>query len=187
MTSQNGFDRTLSDWLAAENAPDVPDWVYEACIRRSANDRPVQADGGRADTLASAPRHPARAASSGPGCALGTVALAPAVLVVALVIVALATAVLLVGAVATVARPPVHVRSVPRCRLDCRPRHRPARDTDRAAGRPSLAHQRHQSGCLRPGNRPVRSLRKPPLSGLAGRVGHAPARRHGPDRRRRRR
>ena len=32
MTAPNGFERTLSDWLATENAPDVADWVYEAAF-----------------------------------------------------------------------------------------------------------------------------------------------------------
>ena len=44
MTSQNGFDRTLSDWLAAENAPDVPDWVYEGAfaeVRTTGQSRPM--------------------------------------------------------------------------------------------------------------------------------------------------
>ena len=44
MTAQNGFDRTLSDWLAAENAPDVPDWVYEGAfveVRTTRQSRPI--------------------------------------------------------------------------------------------------------------------------------------------------
>ena len=32
MTAQNGFERTLSEWLATENAPDVPDWVFEGAF-----------------------------------------------------------------------------------------------------------------------------------------------------------
>ena len=98
MTAPNGFDRTLSDWLAAENAPDVPDWVYEAAfveVRTTGQSRPMADALTRwlrpRDTLPG-PRPQGLGARS-------TVSFAtPVILVVALLIVALATAVLLVGA-----------------------------------------------------------------------------------------
>ena len=98
MTSQNGFDRTLSDWLAGENAPDVPDWVYEGAfveVRTTGQSRPM------ADTLTRwlrprdtlpGPRPQGLGARSTASFAT------PLILVVALLIVALATALLLVGA-----------------------------------------------------------------------------------------
>ena len=44
MTSPNGFDRTLSDWLAGEDGPDIPDWVFEAAfveVRSTGQSRPI--------------------------------------------------------------------------------------------------------------------------------------------------
>ena len=44
MTGQIGFERTLSDWLATENAPDVPEWVYEGAFvetRTTRQARPI--------------------------------------------------------------------------------------------------------------------------------------------------
>ena len=97
MTAPNGFDRTLSDWLAAEDGPDLPDWVYEAAfveVRTTGQSRPMAEALTRwlrpRDTLPG-PRPQGLGARS-------TITLAPALLVVALVIVAMATAVLLVGA-----------------------------------------------------------------------------------------
>jgi hypothetical protein len=97
MTAQNGFERTLSDWLATENAPDVPDWVYEGAFVE------VQTTG-QARPLAEALRRWLRPHDTLPGPrpqglgARSPGAFAPVLLVVALVLVALATAVLLVGA-----------------------------------------------------------------------------------------
>jgi hypothetical protein len=97
MTAQNGFERTLSDWLATENAPDVPDWVYEGAfveVGTTGQSRPLA----EALTRWIRPREslpgprPAGLGARSPG------AFAPVLLVVALLIVALATAVLLVGA-----------------------------------------------------------------------------------------
>ena len=98
MTSQNGFERTLSDWLAAEDAPDVPEWVYEGAfveVRTTRQSRPMA-------TILTRWLRP-REALPGPrphGLGAGsTVSFATrAILVVALLIVALVTAVLLVGA-----------------------------------------------------------------------------------------
>ena len=185
MTSQNGFDRTLSDWLAAENAPDVPDWVYEGAfaeVRTTGQSRPMADALTRwlrpRDTL---PGPRPQGLGARPTVSFAT----PVILVVALLIVALVRLCSSSGrrgcGPTACSRPTGSTLSA---RSPNRRRH--ARDTDRAARRPSLAHQRHQPGCLRPGNRPVRSRGKPPL-GQAGRVGHAPARRHGADRRRRRR
>jgi hypothetical protein len=96
MTAQNGFERTLSDWLATENAPDVPDWVYEGAFveaRTTGQSRPI------ADALTRWLR-PRDALPGPPPQGLGARpnAFAPLLLVVALLIVALATAALLVGA-----------------------------------------------------------------------------------------
>jgi len=98
MTASNGFDRTLSDWLAAENAPDVPDWVYEGAfveVRSTRQSKPL------ADVLTRWLRP--REALPGPRPqglgAPSTIGFATRViLVVTLLIVALAAAVLLVGA-----------------------------------------------------------------------------------------
>lgn len=98
MTSQNGFDRTLSDWLAAENAPDVPDWVYEGAfaeVRTTGQSRPIADALTRwlrpRDTL---PGPRPQGLGARPTASFAT----PVILVVALLILALATAVLLVGA-----------------------------------------------------------------------------------------
>ena len=98
MTSQNGFDRTLSDWLAAENAPDVPDWVYEGAfaeVRTTGQSRPMADALTRwlrpRDTL---PGPRPQGLGARPTASFAT----PVILVVALLIVALVTAVLLVGA-----------------------------------------------------------------------------------------
>ena len=98
MTSQNGFDRTLSDWLAAENAPDVPDWVYEGAfaeVRTTGQSRPMVDALTRwlrpRDTL---PGPRPQGLGARPTASFAT----PVILVVALLIVALVTAVLLVGA-----------------------------------------------------------------------------------------
>jgi hypothetical protein len=98
MTAQNGFDRTLSEWLAAEDAPDLPDWVYEGAfveVRTTRQSRPL------ADVLTRWLRP--REALPGPRPrgfgAPSTIGFAARVfVVVALLIVALAAAVLLVGA-----------------------------------------------------------------------------------------
>jgi galactose oxidase-like protein len=98
MTSQNGFDRTLSDWLAAENAPDVPEWVYEGAfveVRTTGQSRPLADALTRwlrpRDTLPG-PRPQGMGRRSTVGFAT------PVILVVALLIIALVTAALLVGA-----------------------------------------------------------------------------------------
>ena len=98
MTVSHGFDRTLSDWLAGEDAPDVPDWLYEAAfveVRTTAQSRPMAAALTRwlrpRDTLPGPRPRGLRARSS---VRFAT----PVIIVVALLIVAMATAVLLVGA-----------------------------------------------------------------------------------------
>ena len=98
MTSQNGFDRTLSDWLAAESAPDVPDWVYEGAfaeVRTTGQSRPMADALTRwlrpRDTL---PGPRPQGLGARPTASFAT----PVILVVALLIVALVSAVLLVGA-----------------------------------------------------------------------------------------
>jgi hypothetical protein len=98
MTVPHGFDRTVSEWLAAEAAPDVPDRVYEAAfveVRTTRQSRPM------ADALARwlRPRdtlpgpHPRGLGARSP-ISFAT----PVIIVVALLIIAMATAVLLVGA-----------------------------------------------------------------------------------------
>jgi hypothetical protein len=96
MTAQNGFERTLSDWLATENAPDVPDWVYDGAFveaRTTGQTRPLA--GALTRWLRSRDTLP------GPrpqGLGRSGISLSPVLLVVALLIVAMATAVLLAGA-----------------------------------------------------------------------------------------
>ena len=97
MTARNGFERTLSDWLATENAPDVPEWVYEGAFVEARTT-------GQARPLAEALKRwlPPRDTLPGPRPqglgARSHGAFAPVLLVVALLLVAMATAVLLVGA-----------------------------------------------------------------------------------------
>jgi hypothetical protein len=93
-----GFDRTLSDWLAAENAPEIPERVYEAAladVRTTGQSRPMAGALTRwlrpRDTLPGP--HPRGSAARSP------VSLAmPLLLVIALLILAMATALLFVGA-----------------------------------------------------------------------------------------
>jgi hypothetical protein len=98
MTVPHGLDRTLSDWLAAEDAPDVPDRVYEAAlveVRTTGQSRPMTTALTRwlrpSDTLPG-PR------PRGSGARRSVAFAAPAILLLALVVLAMATAVLLVGA-----------------------------------------------------------------------------------------
>jgi hypothetical protein len=96
MTVPNGFDRTLSDWLSGENAPDVPDWVYEGAFVEA---RTTGQSRAMPDALTRWLR--AREMLPGPrplGLGRRPSFAAPAIMIVALVIVAMVSAVLLVGA-----------------------------------------------------------------------------------------
>ena len=98
MTIPHGFDRTVSEWLAAEAAPDVPDRVYEAAfgeMRTTRQSRPMP------DALARwlRPRETLpgpRPRGLGPRSPVSVAT--PVILVVALLLAAMATAVLLAGA-----------------------------------------------------------------------------------------
>src|SRR5262245_61668734 len=97
MTAQNGFDRTLTDWLAAENAPDVPEWVYEGAfleVRTTGQARPMP----QAITRWLRPRQALPGPRPQGFGARSRVGFSPVLVVVALLIIALATAALLVGA-----------------------------------------------------------------------------------------
>ena len=168
MTSQNGFDRTLSDWLAAESAPDVPDRVYEGAfaeVRTTGQFRPM------ADALTRwlRPRDTLPGPRPGHGCASNGqlrhardpcrrtphrragLGCTPR------------------RSVAAVARPPVHDRRVPRCRLDQRPGRRRARTLTAVPDGRALVTNGPKLDVFDPATGQFVSLGQPPLGVTTGR------------------